>query len=106
MGYSSIPSAYGHPFRPLGFVLYPFGVAFDYAVVRPLYMLGGLAPEWFGLTSDDAQTYQSHMPELDASRRTPRATASSRGPRPAERDSVRTAVLRWPARGTAYSRRL
>ena len=49
VGFSSIPSAYGHPFRPLGFVLYPFAVAFDWAVVKPLYMLGGLAPEWFGL---------------------------------------------------------
>jgi hypothetical protein len=72
VGYSSAPSAYGHPFRPLGFILYPFAVAFDYALVRPMYMLGGLAPEWFGLNSDDAQGYQSHMPELTISKDAPR----------------------------------
>ena len=72
VGFSSNPSAYGHPFRPLGFVLYPIAVAFDWAVVKPLYMLGGLAPEWFGLNSDDAQTYQSHMPELTISKDAPR----------------------------------
>jgi hypothetical protein len=38
----------------------------------PFYMLGGLAPEWFGLTTDDAQGYQSHMPELTISRDAPR----------------------------------
>ena len=72
VGYSPVQSAYGHPFRPLGFILYPFGVAFDYAVVRPLYMLGGLAPEWFGLSADDAQGYQGHMPELIISKDAPR----------------------------------
>jgi hypothetical protein len=72
VGYTSNPSAYGHPFRAVGFVLYPIGVAFDYAVVRPFYMLGGLAPEWFGLTTDDAQSYQGHMPELVISRDAPR----------------------------------
>jgi hypothetical protein len=72
VGFSSSPSAYGHPFRPLGLVLYPIGVAFDYAVVRPLYMLGGLAPEWFGLNSDDAHGYQGHMPELTISKDAPR----------------------------------
>ena len=72
VGFSSSPSAYGHPFRPLGFVLYPFAVAFDYALVRPLYMLGGLAPEWFGLTADDAQSYQRQMPELGISKDAPR----------------------------------
>ena len=41
------PDAYGHPFRPLGIIFHPIGVAFDWAVVRPLYWLGGLAPEWF-----------------------------------------------------------
>jgi hypothetical protein len=35
-------------------------------------MLGGLAPEWFGLTTDDAQVYQSSMPELTISREAPR----------------------------------
>lgn len=72
VGFSSSPSAYGHPFRPLGLILYPFAVAFDYALVRPLYMLGGLAPEWFGLNADDAQSYQGHMPELTISKDAPR----------------------------------
>jgi hypothetical protein len=72
VGFSTNPSAYGHPFRPLGLILYPFGVAFDYALVRPLYMLGGLAPEWFGLNADDAQSYQGHMPELGISKDAPR----------------------------------
>jgi hypothetical protein len=66
------PNAYGHPFRPLGILFYPIGVAFDYAVVRPLYMLGGLAPEWFGMTADDAWVYHSHMPELTISKDAPR----------------------------------
>ena len=39
-------------------------VILDYALVRPFYMLSGLAPEWFGLTAGDAQKFQSHMPEL------------------------------------------
>ena len=72
VGTTSVPSAYGHPFRPLGFAFYPIGVALDYALVRPLYMLGGLAPEWFGLTADDAQGYQGHMPELTISKDAPR----------------------------------
>ena len=72
VGHDSVPSAYGHPFRPLGLIFYPIGVAFDYAVVRPLYMLGGLAPEWFGMTTDDALGYQSHMPELTISKDAPR----------------------------------
>ena len=71
-GSDSVPNAYGHPFRPLAMFLYPLGVAFDYAVVRPLYMLGGLAPEWFGMTSDDALGYHSHMPELGISKDAPR----------------------------------
>ena len=45
---------------------------FDYALVRPMYMLGGLAPEWFGLNADDAFGYQSHMPELTISKDAPR----------------------------------
>jgi hypothetical protein len=72
VGATSNPSAYGHPFRPFGLFLHPVGVALDYAVMRPLYMLGGLAPEWFGLTADDAQTYQGHMPELVISKDAPR----------------------------------
>jgi hypothetical protein len=54
---------YNHPLRPAAFVLHPIGVALDY-VVRPFYMLGGLAPEWFGLTVDDAQKFQAHHPEI------------------------------------------
>jgi hypothetical protein len=72
VGYAAVPNAYGHPFRPFGFVLHPIGVALDYVLVRPFYMLAGLAPEWFGLTTDDAQGYQSHMPELTISRDAPR----------------------------------
>jgi hypothetical protein len=63
---------YGHPFRLAAFALHPVGVAVDYALVRPLYMLGGLAPSVFGLTVDDAQRYQSHHPELVPSRNAPR----------------------------------
>lgn len=58
------PGGYGHPLRPLGVVLHPIGVAMDYALVRPFYWLAGLAPEWFGLTVDDAQKYQQHLPQL------------------------------------------
>ena len=72
IGYESVPSAYGAPFRPLALILYPVGVVLDYVLMRPLYMLGGLAPEWFGLTTDDAQGYQEEMPELMTSRDAPR----------------------------------
>ena len=72
VGYSSNPSAYGAPFRPLAFVLYPIGVALDWVLVKPFYMLGGLAPEWFGLNADDARGYQGHMPELIISKDAPR----------------------------------
>ncbi|HEY7139053.1 MAG TPA: hypothetical protein VIE44_03065 [Methylomirabilota bacterium] len=60
-GFSPVPSAYGHPFRPVGLVLNPIGTALDYAIMRPLYMLGSLAPGWFGFTTDDSQTYHSHI---------------------------------------------
>ena len=72
IGYDATPNAYGHMFRPLGLVFYPIGVALDWAIMRPLYMLGGLAPEWFGLDTDDAHTYQGHMPELFISKDAPR----------------------------------
>jgi hypothetical protein len=72
VGYSSNPNAYGHPFRPVGFVLYPVGVALDWVLVKPLYILSGLAPEWFGLNADDAWTYQLRMPELTTSKDAPR----------------------------------
>jgi hypothetical protein len=72
VGASTSPSAYGHPFRPLGFVFHPIGVALDWVIMKPLYMLGGLAPEWFGLNTDDGQSYQAHMPELYISKDAPR----------------------------------
>ncbi|HEV8676518.1 MAG TPA: hypothetical protein VGX21_20980 [Methylomirabilota bacterium] len=55
---------YGHPFRALAFVFHPVGVALDWALVKPFYLLAGVAPEWFGLRAEDAQRYQSHYPEL------------------------------------------
>ena len=61
VGSTPTPSAYGHPFRPVGLVLHPIGVALDWVLMKPLYMLGGLAPEWFGFTVDDSQTYHAHM---------------------------------------------
>lgn len=67
-----LPNGYAHPFRAAGFVLHPIGVALDYALVRPFYMLGGLAPEWFGLTVEDAQKYQMHHPELITPQNAPR----------------------------------
>ncbi len=71
-GHDPIPNGYGHPLRPLGFVLHPLGVALDYALVRPFYMLAGLAPEWFGLTVEDAQRFQSHHWELITPQNAPR----------------------------------
>ena len=29
--------------------------------MKPLYMLGGVAPDWFGFTVDDSHTYHAHM---------------------------------------------
>jgi hypothetical protein len=58
---SPTPNAYGHPFRPVALLLHPVGMALDYALIRPFYMLGGLAPEWFGFTVDDSQTYHGHI---------------------------------------------
>jgi hypothetical protein len=73
--YDPVPNGYGHPLRGPAFVLHPLGVALDYALIRPFYLLGGLAPEWFGLSAEDASRYHEHMPELtnsrDASRRFP-----------------------------------
>jgi hypothetical protein len=70
--YDATIPAYGHPFRPLGFALYPFGTALDYALVQPFYFLAGLAPEWFGLTAEDSQRFQQHFPELVVPRDAPR----------------------------------
>jgi len=66
------PSGYGHPFRAPAFVLYPLGVALDYALVRPFYLLGALAPEWFGLTAEDAHRFHSHLPEIVTPQNAPR----------------------------------
>ena len=62
---------YGHPFRLPAFIFHPVGVALDYALVRPFYMLSGLAPSVFGLTAEDAQRYQWHHPELIKSQNAP-----------------------------------
>ena len=72
VGAESVPNAYGHIFRPFAFVLHPFGRALDWVLVKPFHMLAGLAPEWFGLTVDDALGYQSQMPELITSKDAPR----------------------------------
>jgi hypothetical protein len=71
-GQEYAPNAYGHVFRIPALFFHPVGVALDYALIRPLHMLGGLAPEWFGLTTDDAWGYQSSMPELWISKDAPR----------------------------------
>jgi len=70
--YDGNPGGYGHPFRGLAFALSPVGVALDYVLIRPFYLLGGLAPEWFGLTAEDAQRYHQHLPELVTPQNTPR----------------------------------
>jgi len=59
VGAEPTPNAYGHPFRPVALLLNPVGLALDYALMRPLYMLGSLAPQWFGFTVDDSQSF--HM---------------------------------------------
>jgi hypothetical protein len=66
------PEGYAHPYRLTAFLLHPVGVALDYVIARPFYMLAGLAPEWFGLTVEDAQRYQEHYPELVIPRDSPR----------------------------------
>lgn len=71
-GHDGTGSGYGHPFRGLAFALHPVGVALDYVLVRPFYLLGGLAPEWFGLQGDDAVRYHDHLPELVNPQNTPR----------------------------------
>jgi hypothetical protein len=71
-GSDTLPGGYSHPFRAAGFVLHPVGVALDWVLVKPVYWLAGLAPEWFGLTVEDAQDYQRHYPELVVPRELPR----------------------------------
>ena len=72
VGYSSVPSAYGHPLRPVGLLLSPIGVALDWVLMKPLYMLGGTAPQWFGFTTDDSHTYHAHMGEPIEAKDAPR----------------------------------
>ena len=62
---------YGHPFRIAGFLVHPLGVALDYVIVRPFYLMGGIAPEWFGFTAEDGQRYHQHHPELVVPRNAP-----------------------------------
>jgi len=66
------PNGYGHPLRGLAFVAHPVGVALDWVLVKPFYMLAGLAPEWFGLTAEDGQRFQSAYPELVTPQNAPR----------------------------------
>ncbi len=70
--YRTPVGGYGHPFRAAGFVLSPVGVALDWVLVKPFYMLAGLAPDWFGLTAEDAQRFQGAYPELVNSRNQPK----------------------------------
>ena len=72
VGQEPNPNAYGHLLRLPAIVFHPVGVALDWALIKPFHMLAGLAPEWFGLTADDALGYQSHMPELTTSKDAPR----------------------------------
>ena len=62
----------GIRFRPVGLLLNPIGVALDWVLMKPLYMLGGLAPSWFGFTVDDSQTYHAHMGEPIEAKDAPR----------------------------------
>ena len=64
-------AGFGHPLRGAAFVLHPIGVVLDYALVRPFYLLAGLAPEWFGLSVDDGQKYQEHLPEFGEPKTSP-----------------------------------
>jgi hypothetical protein len=43
-----------NPWRWTGFLLHPVGVAFDYAVNRPIYTLTSKMPYLFGYTSEDS----------------------------------------------------
>src|SRR5262245_23037914 len=64
VGGETNPGGYGHPLRPFAIALYPVGVALDWALMWPFYMVGSLAPGWFGITADDAQTFYERNPEL------------------------------------------
>ena len=43
-----------HPLRWLGFIAHPIGHAFDYAINRPIYMIGGSSPYLHGYTAEDS----------------------------------------------------
>ena len=47
-------AAHDNPWRWAGFLLHPFGVAFDYGVNRPIYALTSKMPYLFGYTSEDS----------------------------------------------------
>ncbi|HJU05622.1 MAG TPA: hypothetical protein VJ692_10770 [Nitrospiraceae bacterium] len=53
-----------NPFRWLGFILNPVGVALDYVVNRPLYTLASSYPSLFGFTPEDA-TLHAQRPNRD-----------------------------------------
>lgn len=59
--YDTTPDDYGHPLRITGFILYPIGLALDYLIVRPFYLLAREAPGFFGYTRDDEQAYQRRL---------------------------------------------
>jgi hypothetical protein len=50
-----------HPLRWVGFILNPFGHAFDYGINRPMYTVGSHSPYLHGYTAEDSM--------LDAQRR-------------------------------------
>ena len=43
-----------HPLRWLGFIAHPIGHAFDYAINRPMYTIGGSSPYLHGYTAEDS----------------------------------------------------
>ncbi|MGH7229781.1 MAG: hypothetical protein ACREJU_00265 [Nitrospiraceae bacterium] len=53
-----------NPWRWLGFILNPVGVALDYTVNRPLYTLASGFPSLFGFTPEDA-TLHAQRPNRD-----------------------------------------
>jgi len=46
--------SYDNPWRWLGYLLHPVGIALDYGVNRPVYSLTSGMPYLFGYTSEDA----------------------------------------------------
>ncbi len=49
-----------HPFRLVGYALYPIGAALDYLVLKPSYFVASLAPPIFGYTIEDALQIKHH----------------------------------------------